>query len=158
MKQKVVGRKGIDVTIVWAPMMEGDDEAAAREAARMFDKKHVAHFYDPERRVGLAYRREVFPNAYDEALASLPADHWLRDVLLERGREYGDRPEWDIYMFFDRGAKWMAAPPRPIHFVRHLGRVGENGESLMWVDGYGREPVEGDLANEIQRLAREVAK
>ncbi|MCI0452831.1 MAG: hypothetical protein L0Z51_10660 [Candidatus Latescibacteria bacterium] len=158
MKQKVVGRKGLDVTIVWAPMMEGDDETAARAAARMFKDKSVGHFYDPERRVGLAYRRDVFPNAYDEALASLPADHWLREVLLERGPEYGDRAEWDIYMFFGRDATWGDVPPRPVRFIRHLGRVLENGESLMWIDGYTKPPVEGDLVREVGRMAIGVTK
>ncbi len=148
----------MDVTIVWSPMMEGDSEAAAREAARMFKGSRVAHFYDPERRVGFAYRHDVFPNAYDEALATLPADHWLRDAMLEYGPAYSDRPEWDIYMFFGRDATWGESPPRPTHFIRHLGRILENGESLMWIDGYTQPPVEGDLVREVGRMAKVVTQ
>ncbi len=152
------GRKRIDVTLVWAPMMDADSEAAAREAARKFDGKHVAQFYDAERLVGLAFRRDVFPDAFEKGLASLPEDHWLRDSLIERGSDYGDRAEWDIYMFFARGTTWGETPPMPSHFVRHLGRITKNGESLMWIDDYANPPVEGDLVQEIGRMTKEASK
>jgi hypothetical protein len=157
-KQELVepGRKdGRDVTIVWVPMMKSDSEAAAREAARIFDDTRVVQFYDPEQRVGLAFRQKVFPDAYPKALAALPSDHWLRESMLERGPWYGNRPEWDIYMFFDRDAAWGDAPPRPSHFVRHLGRIGEGGQSVMWIDDYATIPVEGELSREMRELRKE---
>jgi hypothetical protein len=160
-KQELVGHDGLEVTIVWSPMMDADDEGAAREAATIFAGSHVVHFYDPERRVGSAFRRDVFPKAYEQALATLPSDHWLHDALVEKGPAYGDRPEWDIYMFFDAGAKWIDAPPRPAHFVRHMGRIIETDDgrlSLMWIDDYGKPPVEGVLAEEIGRLEGRVPR
>lgn len=135
-------------------MMESDDEASAHEAAKMFDGTRVAQFYDPERRVGSAFRRQVFPDAYEQAIAMLPPDHWLRDAMLENGPEYGARPEWDIYMFFKPGGEWSDSPPRPFHFVRHLGRVIETDDerlSLMWIDSYAKPPVEGDLGEQIEK-------
>jgi hypothetical protein len=159
-KQELIGRGGknkIDVTIVWAPMMESDDEASARESAKMFDGTRVTQFYDPERLVGSAFRQQVFPDAYQQALASLPDDHWMREALLDYGPDYGNRPEWDIYMFFDRNAAWGDSAPRPSHFIRHLGRVIETDKerlSLMWIDSYSNAPVEGDLREQIAKAYR----
>jgi hypothetical protein len=151
-------KKKLHVTIVWTPMMESDSEETAREAAQMFAGTRVEQFYDPENRVGLAFRQQVFPDAHEKAIASLPPDHWLHAELVERGSDYGDRPEWDIYMFFDQGATWGDSAPRPFHFVRHLGRVGEEGESLMWIDDYSNPPVEGELAESLaDRCSRAVA-
>jgi hypothetical protein len=159
MQELVDGNKNsLDVTIVWVPMMELDDEASARESATIFAGTRVAQFYDPERLVGSMYRRHVFPNAYEQALTRLPEGHWLREAMLEYGPEYGDRPEWDIYMFFGRGVKWADAPPRPAHFIRHLGRVVETDDgrsSLMWIDDYSTLPVEGVLSEEIGRIREE---
>ncbi|HEU4365961.1 MAG TPA: hypothetical protein VFT13_10920 [Candidatus Krumholzibacteria bacterium] len=162
MKQELVDRYPGDslvVTIVWSPMMPGDSEDAAREASRMFDSTRVEQCYDPNRRVGDVLRRRVFSHAYDQALASLPADHWLRESMPQMKSRYEKSPEWDIYMFFEPGLEWNDAPPRPTRFVRHLGRVIEkNGErlSLMWIDGYDNPPVEGNLPTEIGRLGREL--
>lgn len=160
MKQELVDRYPSDslaVTIVWSPMMTGDSEETARASATMFDSARVEQFYDPERQVGNAFRRSVFPDAYDKALSSLPSDHWLRESMPQMKARYADGPEWDIYMFFEPGLEWNDAPPRPSRFVRHLGRVIEKDDerlSLMWIDDYSNSPVEGSLPVEIDRIAR----
>ena len=38
----------VSLTIVWLPMVKGDDEESAREAARMFNDSRVTQFYDPK--------------------------------------------------------------------------------------------------------------
>lgn len=162
MKQELVDRYPSDslrVSIVWSPMLPSDDETAARVAAATFDSTHVEQFYDPDRRVGDVFRRRVFPDAYDKAFASLPADHWLREEMPALKSRYQMSPEWDIYMFFGPGLEWGEVPPLPTRFVRHLGRVIEkDGDrlSLMWIDGYDNPPVEGRLPTEIGRLGREL--
>jgi hypothetical protein len=161
-KQELVDRYPGDslvVTIVWSPMLAGDSEAAAHEAAAMFDSMRVTQFYDPDNRVGYAFRRQVFPDAYAKAFASLPKDHWLRESMPQLKSRYEKSPEWDIYMFFGPGLKWGEVPPRPTRFVRHMGRIVEkDGErlSLMWIDGYENPPVEGRLPTEIGRLGSEL--
>ncbi len=160
MKQELVDRypgDSLAVTIVWSPMMSGDSEETARSAATMFDSTQVEQFYDPARRVGNDFRRRVFPDAYEKILSSLPDDHWLRESMPEMKARYASSPEWDIYMFFAPALEWKDAPPRPTHFVRHLGRIIEkDGErlSLMWVDAYDNPPVEGNLRDEIARSGR----
>ncbi len=149
----------LDVIIVWAPMLESDSEAAAKETARMFDNTAVAQFYDPNILAGKAYRHDVFPDAYDKGVASLPNDHWLHEMIPDWGGELG--PEWDIYMFFDKKADWRETPPQPSRFVRHLGRIVEHGDeylSLMWIDDYSNPPIEGNLYNEIRRLGDSMMK
>src|SRR5262245_53618179 len=145
--------------IVWSPMMPGDSEGAARESAAMFDTTRVVQFYDPNRRVGDAFRRDVFPDAYDKAFNSLPKDHWLRESLPLLEARYRKSPERDIYMFFAPGLEWKKAPARPTRYVRHLGRIIEHDHerlSLMWVDDYANPPVEGQLPDEVSKLARDL--
>lgn len=162
MKQELVDRYPSDslaVTIVWSPMLSGDSEDAARKAATMFDGKDVSQFYDPDRKVGELFRHRVFPDAYKKGLASLPADHWLRESMPQMRERYETSPEWDIYMFFAPGLEWKKSPPHPTRFVRHLGRIVDVGEerfSLMWIDDYSNPPVEGHLQTEIGRLGREL--
>jgi hypothetical protein len=163
-KQELVERYSSDsltVFIVWSPMMPGDNEDAAREAAAMFDKANVTQFYDASRGVGNAFRHDVFPDAYEKAFASLPPDHWLRESMPQMKSRYATSPEWDIYMFFDGDAEWKRVPPHPTRFVRHLGRVIEKDDerlSIMWINGYGSPPVEGTLPSEVGRLAHELLR
>ncbi len=161
MQQELIDRYPEDslaVTIVWSPMMPADSEDAARKSAGMFPPR-VAQFYDPKRRAGGAYRRDVFPDAYEQIRAALPDDHWFREFLSQLKSRHEKEPEWDIYMFYAPGVTWRDEPPHPTRFVRHMGRVIEHEEehlSLMWVDGYGTLPVEGRLPDEIERLGREL--
>ncbi len=125
----------------------------------MFDEASVIQFYDPARRVGNAFRRDVFPDAYDKAFASLPADHWFRESMPQMKSRYEKSPEWDIYMLFDSKLVWKKVPPYPTRFVRHLGRIIETDDerlSLMWINGYENPPVEGRLPTEVGRLAHEL--
>ena len=121
----------------------------------MFEGRNVEQFYDPERQVGDMFRRRIFPDAYKKAVASLSADHWMRESMPQLKLRYEASPEWDIYMFFAPGLDWKKYPPHPTRFVRHLGRIVEkDGEmlSLMWIDDYANFPVEGHLHDEIGKL------
>jgi hypothetical protein len=156
-KQEWVDRAPTDLAetmIVWSPMIPGDNEAAAREAARRFEGATVAQFWDPENRAGTAYRSSVFPNAYAKVAAALPADHWLRGSLSALAEPYKNGPEWDIYMFFARGVHWNESAPRPTRFVRHMGRQDGDQRSLMWIDDYASAPLMGSLGHEIRTLGQ----
>jgi hypothetical protein len=162
-KQEITDRYCADslrVLIVWSPMMDADNEAAAREAAEMFGAD-VLQFYDPGRRVGRAYREKVFPDASRQALASLPDHHWLRERYSGLGESFATRPEWDIYLFYAPAIRWEGSPPVPTHFARHIGRFGVEGgdpRSVVWVDGYDRPPVEGALSAVLGGIAREMLR
>jgi hypothetical protein len=148
--------ESVRLFIVWAPMLAPDDEAAAREAVSLFAGMSVVQFYDPERRVGEAFRKEVFPRAADEMRQSLPSGHYLEESLAGRSNEV---PEWDVYMFFTTATLWNSAAPRPIHWVRQIARVRKDEEgliSVMWKDSYALPPKEGRLADQLKEIATEI--
>jgi len=143
------------IFIVWTPMVAGDDEASAREAMGSLQAPGVRQYYDPENRAGKRLRAELFPDAVSQMRSSVPADHFIAASLRTRDP---DLPEWDIYMFFDAGARWGQGVPRPSRWVRQVAQFGEPGkdpQSLMWRNSYGSPPIEGDLARELSSLASE---
>ena len=149
--------------VVGAPIrrIEGQEllKLANRQDQRFRRASTEISVANPQLRVGSAIREQVFPDAYEEALAGLPDDHWLQETMVDYGPDYGNRPEWDIYMFFGPEAEWTVSPPRPIHFVRHVGRVIETDKgrlSLMWIDDYSKPPVEGELKDAIARIKKEI--
>ena len=81
--------------VVWLPILRGDDAEAAARAVRRYEVPGVSHYWDP----GLA-----LAEALGKALALPP-----REV----GRESG--LAWDVYLLFDRGARWGAPPTFWMH-------------------------------------------
>ena len=85
----------ISLSIVWIPMLEGDTEAAARQAAEQFlPDPRVRHFYDPDRRAGKAIAQSLGGGEGEVA--------------------------WDIYLFYERGDEWDRVPPLPIDWMHQL--------------------------------------
>lgn len=143
---------GVFAVVVWEPMLEPDNEAAARQSSGIFAGTSAAQFYDPQRRAGWAYEREHFSRKWDEVEAALPADHWLRSTV-DRKPEPG--PEWDIYMLYKPGVRWERQSPKPDAFIRHIGR-DEEGQSRYFRDGFNAPPSTGDLHEAMERMGREV--
>lgn len=144
----------IDVFVVWAPMLDGDDAAAASARSRMLAGPRVRQYWDPARRVGSSFRKDVFPDAVERMRRSLPKDHFFAQYLAERDT---GQPEWDIYAFFEAGADWRDRAPTPDRWVRQTARFakGESGEltSLLWINDYAKAPIEGSLTEQLRRLA-----
>lgn len=141
----------LDVTIVWSPMLKNDNEADARASAKMFDDSRVTQFYDPERFIGYLYRFDVFPEGADQMAASIPSDHPFHQAIAERAERDRDRPEWDIYMWFDSDVRWKTDAPPPTRFIRQVGHwdEGDKTVSLMWIDDLTRAPVVEVLADRM---------
>ena len=87
----------IDVSIVWIDMLRGDNAEAAAKSAEMFDDPRVKQFYDSR----------------SSRLAGKAFAHGLI-------RE-GAGVAWDIYMFYDKDARWDEHPPKPIDYMHQLG-------------------------------------
>jgi hypothetical protein len=135
-------------------MMKDDNEAAARESAKMFNDKRVTQFYDPERLIGYLYRFDVFPDAADQMAKSIPEAHPFHEVIARRAETESERPEWDIYMWFKRGVRWKKDAPRPTRFIRHVAHWDEDGKkmSLMWVDDLTKAPVVDVLGERMSAI------
>jgi mercuric ion binding protein len=139
-----------DVFVVWAPMLAGDDAAAASVASEGLAAPQVRQYWDPQRRVGTSFRKDLFPDAASRMRSSVPSDHPFAEHL---GHREDTQPEWDIYMFYDAGAQWTGRAPAPAYWVRQTARMQRDGSlvSLMWIDDYARPPVEGSLTEHLRR-------
>ena len=83
------------VLVVWIPILPEDDAAAAARAAARVAEPRVSHYWDPDRALGDALGRTL----------ALPSR--------EPGRASG--VAWDVYLLFERGARWGAAPSFWMH-------------------------------------------
>lgn len=146
----------IHASVVWIPMLPGDDEAAARESTAIIGRPNASHFYDSVHAVGLAYERGPFADMDQRAESVLPASHRFREVWEKSG---SDRPQWDLYMMYAPGVRWddqRASPPAPTAWIRHLGRRGGEGTpSAYWRDTLDPPPLEGDLYSAMRQMADE---
>jgi len=152
--------KGVDfaVSIVWAPMLEGDDEASAREAAQMFDDPRVVQYWDPERFVGYLYRFDVFAEGAAQMAASLWPSHPFYESMQKRADTDHDRPEWDLYMWFEPGLEWEKDAVAPSRFIRQFAHWQEGGAtlSLMWIDSMESAPATSNLADMMGSIMHEL--
>ncbi len=144
----------VDVFVVWAPMLEGDGASAASSSSAIVTAPHVRQYWDPERRAGTAFRRDVFPDAAERMKRSVPKDHFFAEYLDKRD---GTQPEWDIYLFFEPGVEWAGRAPVPARFLRQTALFGEEKDgghvSLMWKNDYASAPIEGSLSEELRKLS-----
>lgn len=83
----------ISLSIVWINMLQGDDIAAAKRAARIISDPRVRHFYDPQRLAGKT----------------------IAHILGGSGKV-----AWDIYLFYSKVVEWKETPPQPLVWVHQL--------------------------------------
>jgi len=92
-----LGSADVTVHVVWLPVLKGDTPEAARASARLVGNTvRVTHYWD----VGLELSRR-----YCDLLR-----------LEERGRTVA----WDLYLIYERGARWTADPPMPKLWMQQL--------------------------------------
>ena len=92
-----VSSKDLVVHVIWTPVLQADDEMAAREAVSLIADSRAIHYWDADQSLGLAYGR---------------------DLELPRGRELA----WDIYFAYAAGVTWEERVPMPNDWVHQLGR------------------------------------
>jgi copper chaperone CopZ len=146
-----------DVFVVWAPMLDGDDAIAASAISATLRAPSVRQYWDPQRRVGASFRKELFPDAVARMRRSLPAGHFFGESLVGRDET---QPEWDIYLFYAAGSEWADRVPAPARWVRQTARFGQPGaalRSLLWIDDYARPPLEGSLTEHLRLALASVA-
>jgi hypothetical protein len=144
----------VPALIVWIPMLQFDNEQAARASATIFPVERAAQFYDARQTLGRRYALQTFAGFYERARKSLAADHWLATALDDRIEQR--RPQWDLYMLYAPGVRWEKAndaPPMPTHWIRHLGRKEDRKTSTYWQDTRESGPREGDLHEAIRAMA-----
>ena len=115
----------LDVTIVWIDMLASDNAQAARRSAKMFDDPRVRQFHDPR--------------------ATRLAGKAFAHGLIQEGRGLA----WDIYMFYERGARWDEHPPQPAEWMHQLGG-GQRADADRFRSG---PELEAGLREAMQKLA-----
>jgi copper chaperone CopZ len=138
----------LEIFVVWAKVLPEDDEAAARTSSALFDSR-VRQYYDPARRAGTAFRKDIYPEAVAQMRRSLPTGHLLTQRFASRDPA---QPEWDIYLFFGPDAEWKMKPPLPARFLRQVMRLDKRS-SVLWKNDYAQPPFEGSLAEELRKEA-----
>lgn len=139
-------------------MISGDNEAAARETARMFDDPRVHQYWDPNRLTGLSYSQHVYPsyltNLQTTLNSTLPADHWWRTQGIDLGRsDAGKSPLWDVAFTYSKGAVWGERPPEPLAMVKQVAFYGaqDDGTSGMFVTDFKKAAIDTDWAVELAK-------
>jgi len=82
------------VYLVWLPIRDGDNEAAARNAMQYLVDPRVRHFWVKDLVLAEGFKK---PLGLKEEVA------------------------WDVYLLFPRGATWRSPVPDPVLFM-NLGR------------------------------------
>jgi hypothetical protein len=87
----------VSVHVVWVPVLKGDTPEAARDSASLFGSTvRVAHYWDDDR---------ALSSRYCDLLG-----------LEERGRSVA----WDLYLIYEKGARWTVDPPMPKVWMQQL--------------------------------------
>lgn len=144
----------VSVFVVWLPMVPGDSKRAARSTGAMYAGYQVRQYYDPDRTVGLAYHREVFPNCLRDALSVMPKDHSLYGELSGwAASSRGDGPLWDAVLVYPSGAEWNESIPRPTSWSKQAAFFGISAGEITAVffrNDCMQPPTESDWHIEVK--------
>jgi hypothetical protein len=101
--------------IVWIPILDKDNLAAAFPSAKFLNDSRVQHFYDTNKLVGKAIADSV---------------EWQGNIA------------WDIYLFYISSMRWNDLPPNPKYWMHQLNddwatkekyRTGENLKNQLFI-------------------------
>ena len=147
----------VSVEVVWISMLPTDTEESARNSARMFRDPRIRQFYDGDRRLGIAYVKDVFPDCIRDALTVLPADHELRPRL----EEVAASPDqefalWDAVFAYPPDSEWRESVPKPSSWSKQVDfrrpeKVGKP-TGTFWRDLCTQLPIESDWAIEVRTM------
>jgi len=113
--------------VVWLPVLDDDDLAAAQKAARSLHDPRVSQYWDDGRRLG-------------EAMGVT--------LKIPRRHHAGFGFAWDVYLLYPRGATWPAwldAPPAPPFFMHQLSSLSTSPIPLLDANAL-RDKVRAALA------------
>jgi len=120
-KESLLEQDGTDdfrLYIIWMDMLEDDNFASAQKAAKLLNDPRVTHYYTSGKQVGREIAAQISGN---EGVA------------------------WDIYLFYDKNARWENNFPGPADYVHQL-----NPDYYNWVEEdkyYSGEPLKQQLTD-----------
>ena len=87
----------VRVYAVYLPILRGDSESSVTTATKRLPDKRVSYFWDGNGEMAKSYA----------PVLNLPAGYVA----------------WDVYMVFNKDAKWTTGPPAPDYWMHQLGGV-----------------------------------
>ena len=144
-------------------MLATDNESEARRFAASLGEGAASHFYDPDRRVGIAYAGDYFQDLMRETLTALPNESPYRERLVKQlNAPARQHPLWDAVLIFPPGAEWHAPPPRPDWWARQVGFFGTDAADghtgLIWKSPGRQPPIESDWFFELREARRRMSR
>lgn len=142
-------------------MVPGDDEQAARSSGRMYSGHRVYQFYDGDRAVGVALRRDIFADCAREALSVMPREDPLyEDLSAWASSPHSEGPLWDVVLFYPPGVEWTERIPQPAAWSKQVGfRIGEGGTTgVFFRDNCRQPPAESDWHTEVRNAMSAVLR
>jgi hypothetical protein len=155
-------KETLAVYVVWLPMIQSDNEVAARNSSTMYTDPRLRQYYDPDRMTGIAFSKEVKPEQFNQLLASMAADHPLKQRMTEWfSMPPENRPAWDIVYLFPPGVRWTESLPTPSFWTKQMGFFGDqpgDAPSGVFFRHDSREPpVQSDWFVEVREAMKEAA-
>jgi hypothetical protein len=108
-----VADPSLRLMVVWLPVLDDDDLAAARKAAGTLRDPRVRQYWDDGRRLG-------------EAMGVT--------LKIPERRHAGYGFAWDVYLLYPRGTTWpdwLDAPPAPPFFMHQLSSMAGTAIPLL---------------------------
>ena len=140
-------------------MLAGDNEAEAVHMARTLGSSRARHFYDSQRRAGIAFVGDHFREEAREALAAFPPEHPFHKRLDRwAAASPGETPLWDAVLFFPPGVEWGSTSPRPGWWSKQIGFSGEDQGHKPTGQFLRNHVKDGPLASDWFDEAREGMK
>lgn len=146
-------------------MLPSDHRQAALDIKGMFTDARVRQFWDPNRRAGTAYVRDVYPTYLKDVYAglkkNLPKDHpWHESTKRPSDVPPEKSPLWDVAFFYAKGVAWKSSPPKPDRMVKQILFYGEQdqGPSGMFFSDFSKPPFETDWFVELTRAMTELSQ
>ena len=148
------GGSQAQVYFVWLPMLASDNQSQAEAMVRQLGAGPARDFYDPHRRIGIAFVKDHFRAYMHEALSKMPAEHPFHQRLAQALSQPADEaPLWDAVLFFAPGVEWKGTAPRPDWWAKQVGFSGENpghATGRFWRSETENGPVESDWFDEAR--------
>jgi hypothetical protein len=91
-------RGAVRVDVVWVPILDGDDLPAARHACAALAAP-IGCYWDAARTLSSALGAALGLRRRDDGSPGLA---------------------WDVYLLYDRGARWSTPPPAPAFWMHQL--------------------------------------
>lgn len=110
----------VRVYVVWQPILKSDNVDRVAAATTRLDDPRVSHFWDSKAELAGEYPGIL---RFEDDLPGTDIYSFFRRLLALYDRLFqcsSALPAWDVYLLFDRSARWNGEPPTPAFWMHQL--------------------------------------